>query len=67
MATLKEANHVRAGLKMKLSRFCWYSSSEVMPGKGDYYIVVVVKRLNNFVRKHIPSVIDGVSIKSELG
>lgn len=67
MATLKEANHARAGLKMKLSRFWWYSSSEVMLGKGDYYIVVMVKRLNNFVRKNVPSVIDGVSIKSELG
>lgn len=67
MATLKEANHARAGLKMKLSRFWWYSASEVLPGKGDYYIVVIVKQLNNFVRKHIPSVINGVSIKSELG
>jgi len=67
MATLKEANLARAGLKMKLSRFWWYSSSEVAAGKGDYYIVVAVKRLNNFVRKHVPSVINGVSIKSELG
>lgn len=67
MATLKEANLARSGLKMKLSRFWWYSSSEVMPGKGDYYIVVIVKRLNNFVRKNVPSVINGVSIKSELG
>lgn len=67
MATLKEANHVRAALKMKLSRFWWYSSSEVTAGKGDYYIVIIVKRLNNFVRKTVPSVIDGVTIKSELG
>lgn len=67
MATLKEANLVRAGLKMKLSRFWWYNSSEVVPGKGDYYIVIVVKRLNNFVRKNVPAVINGVSIKPELG
>lgn len=67
MATLKEANHVRAALKMRLSRFWWYSSSEVASGKGDYYIVIIVKRLNNFVRKTVPSVIDGVAIKSELG
>lgn len=67
MTTFKAANQVRASLKIRLSRFWWYSSSEVFPGKEDYYIVISVKKLNNFIRKHIPSVIDGVVIKVELG
>jgi len=67
MATVKEANQVRAALKMRLSRYWWYASSEVLPGKGGYYIVVTVKQLNNFIRKYIPYVINGVTIKPELG
>ena len=66
MATFKEANHVRVALKMKLSFFYWYSASGVFSGNGDYYVVVSVKKLDNFVRKHIPSVIDGVVVKAEL-
>jgi hypothetical protein len=66
MATFKEANQVRAALKMKLSFFHWYSASGVFSGDGDYYIVVSVKKLDNFVRKNIPAVINGVTVKTEL-
>ena len=66
MATFKEANQVRFALKMKLSFFSWYSASGVFSGDGDYFVTVNVKRLDNFVRKHIPSVIDGVTVKVEL-
>ena len=66
MATFKEANHVRVSLKMKLSHFSWYSSSGVFSSTGDYYIVVAVKRLDNLVQKHIPSIINGVIVKAEL-
>ncbi len=67
MTTVKEANQVRAALKMRLSRFWWYCYSDVLSGKSGYYIVVYVKQQNNFVRKHIPYVISGVTIKPELG
>jgi hypothetical protein len=66
MATFKEANQVRAALKMKLSFFSWYNSSGVNSGDGDYFIVIHVKKLDNFVRKQIPPVIDGVTVKTEL-
>lgn len=66
MATFKEANQVRAALKMKLSLYSWYSSSAVMSENDGYFIVVCVKHLDNKVRKIITPVIDGVSIKAEL-
>lgn len=66
MATFKEANQVRIGLKIKLSQYSWYSSSAVMSEDDGYSIVVYVHRLDNNVRKVIGPVIDGVSIKTEL-
>ena len=65
MATFKEANQVRVALKMKLSYFYWYNASGVFSGNGDYHVVVNVKKLDNFVRKQIPPVIDGVVVKVE--
>ena len=67
MTTVKESNQIRASLKMRLSRFWWYCYSDVLSVKSGYYIVVYVKQQNNFVRKHIPYVISGVTIKHELG
>lgn len=65
MATFKEAHQVRVSLKMKLSQHCWYANSTVVSNEGDYSVVVVVKKLDNKVRKIIPPVIDGISIKVE--
>ena len=66
MTTFKEANQVRAALKMKLSNYAWYSASGVFTVDADYLIVITVKKIDNQVRKLIPPVIDGVSIKTEL-
>jgi len=65
MSTFKEAHQVRVALKVKLSQYCWYANSTVVSNDGDYSIVVVVKKLDNQVRKIIPPVIDGISIKTE--
>lgn len=67
MATFKEANNVRVSLKMKLSQYAWYNSSAVIFTSDDYSVVIYVKRLNNFVRKTISPVINGISIKTEMG
>jgi hypothetical protein len=61
-----EANQVRLALKMKLSNYAWYSSSAVTSAEDGYSIVVVVKVLNNQVRKLIPPVVNGISIKTEV-
>lgn len=65
MSTFKEANQVRVALKMKLAQYCWYSSCRVASENDGYYVIVVVKNINNIVRKVISPVIDGVSIRTE--
>lgn len=66
MVTFSEANQARLSIKMKLSMFAWYSSSAVVSEKNGYSVVVGVKTLNNQVRKTIPQVVNGVSVKAEL-
>lgn len=66
MATFREANQVRAALKMKLSNYSWYNGSAVMFDQDDYAIVVHVRKLDNQVRKAIPPVSDGISIRTEV-
>lgn len=66
MATFKEANQVRLGLKMKLSNYSWYVGSVVTTDSDGYSIVVMTKKIDNQVRKLVPPVIDDVSIKTEL-
>lgn len=65
MSTFHEANQVRLALKMKLSQHAWYNSSVVLASEDGYSILVRVKQVDNKVRKIIPPVIDGVSIKVE--
>lgn len=66
MATFKEASQVRTSLKMKLSNYSWYASSLVLSENGDCYVSINVKRLDDSVKKVIPKVLDGVSVKTEL-
>lgn len=66
MVTFFEANQARLVIKMKLSLYSWYGSSAVTSEKDGYSVVVGVKTMNNTVRKTIPQVINGVSIKTEL-
>jgi hypothetical protein len=66
MTNFFEANQARLALKMKLSNYSWYSSSAVVSADDGYSVVVVVKVLNNQVRKLIPPVVNGISIKTEI-
>lgn len=66
MSTFKEANQARLSLKMKLSQFAWYNSSVVSSSSDDYYVLISVSRIDNGVRKIIPQVVNGVSIRTEL-
>ncbi len=66
MTLFKEANQVRLQLKMKLSNYSWYSSSRLATEADGYSIVIAVRKLDDQVRKIIPQVLDGVSIKAEL-
>lgn len=66
MASFSEVHQVRLALKMKLSQFAWYNSSRVFTLDEGFGILVSVKQLDNTVRKTIPPVINGVSIKTEI-
>lgn len=65
MATFKEANLVRLELKMKLSHYYWFNSSMVTTDSDGYAVLISVRHIDNQVRKLIPPVQDGVSIKTE--
>jgi len=66
MSTFSEANQVRLVLKMKLVQYFWYSSSTVLSADDGFVVVVGVKQMDNTVRKLVPPVVDGVSVKVEL-
>jgi hypothetical protein len=65
MATFKEANQVRTVLKMKLARYEWYKGSAVCSASDGWGIVVSVTKVDNKVRKLIPPVSEGISVKTE--
>lgn len=66
MITFNEANQVRLALKMRLSRFCWYVASRVESLNDTYVVYIDVSKINGFVRKQIPSLVDGVKVKIDL-
>lgn len=65
MSTFKEANQIRLKLKIQLSVHAWYSSSRVVSDDDGYSVVVAVKQLDNKIRKVIPPVVDGISVRTE--
>jgi len=66
MITFRDANQARMALKMKLSVYGWYGSSMIISGQDGYSVLVLVKRLDNQVRKVISPVYNGVSVRVEL-
>lgn len=64
--TYLKANRIRLSLKMKLSQYWWYGSSMIVSEKDGFSIAILVKKIDNQVRKLIPPVIDGVSIRTSL-
>lgn len=65
MATFKEANQVRLGLKMKLHVYSWYTSSTVVNDSDGFAVSIHVRQIDNKVRKLIPPVLDGVCVRTE--
>lgn len=66
MATFKEANQVRTALKMKLANYAWYKSSTVCGVSDGWGVAVSVKKMDNKVRKLVPPVVEGISVKTEV-
>jgi len=65
MNTFQEVHQIRIALKMKLSKYAWYCGSLCAVSKDSFFIKVTVRDLNDSIRKVIPQVINGVSIKLE--
>jgi len=66
MATFTEANQVRNSLKIKLSNFAWYNDSVVTLVNDGYSVLIHVSKIDNFVRKTIPPLVNNVEIKVEI-
>jgi len=66
MSTFSEANQVRLALKMKLSNYAWYGSSAVSIIDVGYGIIVEVTHVDNTIRRIIPPVSEGISVKTEI-
>ena len=66
MATFGEANQARLSLKMTLSNYSWYAGSGVQANNGDWGIVIHTSNIDNKIRKVIPIVHNGVSVKTEV-
>lgn len=66
MSTFREASQVRLVMKMKLSMHAWYSSSTVVSVDDGFGVVIGVKHMDNNIRKLVPPVVDGVSVKAEV-
>ncbi len=66
MSTFSDANQVRLQLKMKLSMYAWYNSSTVISVDDGFGVVIGVKHMDNSIRKLIPPVVNGVSVKAEV-
>jgi hypothetical protein len=66
MSNYNAANQARLKLKMKLSNYSWYVDSMVGFMDEGYGIIIHTLKIDDKVRKEIPQVVDGISIRTEL-
>jgi len=64
--TFHSANQARLSLKLLLANYSWYSGSSVETEGSDYVVIVYVPQIDDKIRKIIPSVHAGVSIKTDV-
>lgn len=63
MSTFVEANQAKLSLKMTLSNYAWYNGMSIAPDNDDWCIVVSITQMDNSVRKVIPIVHKGITVK----
>lgn len=66
MLTFNNANQARLALKMKLSKYAWYSSSMVMLLKDEYTVFIFVHYADKDLKKIIPPTFNGYNVKVEV-
>lgn len=66
MWSQKETNTLRHGIKYKLANYSWYHNSYVVGDFEGYAIVVEVTRIDDEVKKIVPSFVKNTNIKLQL-
>ena len=66
MWSAKETNTLRHGLKYKLANYSWYHNSYVIGDYEGYAIVVEVSRIDDEVKKIVPTYLKHTNIKLQL-
>jgi hypothetical protein len=66
MILFNEATRALTSLKIPLSQYSWFKCLGVEPDLDGFCVVVYVGHIDNKVRKIIPPVYNGVSIKIEV-
>jgi hypothetical protein len=64
--TFSEANQLRLKLKMKYSLHWWYSSGVVVAIDDGFGVIIMVKQLDNNIRKIISPIVNGIVVKTEV-
>ena len=67
MATFMEATRIKNSIKMKLSQKAWFNAIriEYKSGNSGYCVVIYVDKINDEVKRFIPSSKEGVDILLE--
>ncbi len=65
MHSFIEVNKTRTTLKMNLSNYSWYLGSRVELRNGELTIKVLVKKINDKIKKIVPHILDGIEISLE--
>lgn len=66
MATFGEANQLKSALKMKLINYAWFRTANVVTCDDGYEVIIVTSKIDSSVKKIVPPVVNGVSVKLEL-
>jgi hypothetical protein len=66
MATFGEANQLKSALKMKLINYAWFRAANVVTCDDGYEVIIITSKIDNSVKKIVPPVANGVSVKLEL-
>jgi hypothetical protein len=66
MIIFSDANQAKLDLKMKLSKHAWYRASAVVLDGSDYCVMIYVDRMDNSIRKIIPIVHNGITVKVDV-
>lgn len=66
MSTFIEANQAKLSLKMTLSCYGWYRNMAIVSDGDDWCILVNVSKIDNSIRKIIPIVHNGITVKVDV-